>query len=79
MEEALSAQRSATVHIKTLHGHWTFFAKLTHVHNTEGIPPAPKPHVPPFPVKAVIGAVEDLLMARSEDAVIEASIQYNLE
>jgi hypothetical protein len=76
MEEVLTAQRSTTVRIKTLHGKWTFLATLTHVPSTEGITPAPKPHFPPFPVKAVIGAVEDMLMAKSGDVFIEATIEH---
>jgi hypothetical protein len=71
-----SAERSATVHIITQQGRWTFVAKLAYIHNTEGIGPPPKPHDPPFPIKAVLGAVEDMVMGRAGEKIeIKAEIE----
>jgi hypothetical protein len=58
MKDTPSAQRSATVHIKDLHGRWTFLAKLTYISNMQGVPPMPKPH---FPVSTVVTAAEQML------------------
>lgn len=59
MEEIQEAQNSATIRVKDLHGTWTFMAKLSYIHNTEGVPPkSPTPH---YPVRAILAAVEELL------------------
>ncbi len=70
MKDTLRAEKTRIVHIKDLHGRWTFLAKLTYIHNSGGVPPkSPTPHFPPFPLKSVSGAVEDMLMATSGEVV----------
>jgi len=77
MKGKLNEQKSTTVHIKDVQGNWTFQATLTYrpttQETTQGVPPPPKPHFPPIPVRAVIGAVEDLLTVTSGEAILSKS------